>query len=147
MSPLGLSSRTIIVGIMDRDGFITLQRSTGGMTACRVPRTLVPYYVLWRIIVLIAFMDCYRNFWVRSLNVERDRKSVSASREILSSGDDGKCHEYLRMKSTRVRFYSQNCSSRPLEKRTHFHTQRTQKDTHNDIISDFAQIKARKKSM
>ena len=47
MSPLRLSSRPIIVGIMDRDGFITLQRSTGGMTACRVPRTLVPYYVLW----------------------------------------------------------------------------------------------------
>ena len=63
----------------------------------------------------IPFMDCYRNFWVHSLNVERDQKSVSASREILSSGDDGKCHEYLRMKSTRVRFYSQNCSSRPLE--------------------------------
>ena len=73
MSPLRLSSRTIIVGIMDRDGFITLQRSTGGMIACRVPRTLVPYYVLWQIIVLIAFMDCYKNFWVRSLNVERNQ--------------------------------------------------------------------------
>ena len=119
MSPLRLSSRPIIVRIMDRDGLITLQRGTGGMIACRVPTRLVPYYVLWRIVVLIAFMDCYRNFWVHSLNVERDRKSVSASREIWISGDDGKCHEYLRMKSTRVRFYSQNCSSRPLEKRTH----------------------------
>ena len=88
---------------MDRDGLITLQRSTGGMIACGVPTRLAPYYVLWRIVVLIAFMDSYRNFWVHSLNqlnVERDRKSVSASREILSSGDDGKCHEYLRMKGT-----------------------------------------------
>ena len=118
MSPLRLSNRPIIVRRMDRDGLITLQRSTGGMTACRVPRRLVPYYVLWRIVVLIAFMDCYRNFWVHSLNVERDRKSVSASREIFS-GDDGKCHEYLRMKSTEFDFYSQNCSSRKLAKRTH----------------------------
>ena len=42
---------------------------------------------------------------MHSLNTERDGKSeFLLAEEILSSGDDEKCHEYLRMKSTEFDF-------------------------------------------